>query len=63
MTILGHVDAEPWERAAYLKRSAVERRASGVEEDDIALVGEEVAEEGELQEDRYQELKARDSSC
>jgi DNA gyrase subunit A len=60
MTILGHVDAEPWERAAYLKRSAVERRASGVEEDDIALVGEEVAEEGELAEDRYQELKARE---
>jgi DNA gyrase subunit A len=60
MTILGHVDAEPWERAAYLKRSAVERRASGVDEDDIALVGEEVAEEGELQEERYQELKARE---
>ncbi|TPP11127.1 DNA gyrase subunit A [Rhizobium glycinendophyticum] len=60
MTILGHVDAEPWERAAYLKRSAVERRASGVEEDDIALVGEEVAEEGELAEDRYQELKDRE---
>lgn len=60
MTILGHVDAEPWERAAYLKRSAVERRASGVDEDDIALVGEEVAEEGELGEDRYQELKARE---
>ncbi len=60
MTILGHVDAEPWERAAYLKRSAVERRASGVDEDDIALLGEEVAEEGELAEDRYQELKARE---
>ncbi|RKE84738.1 DNA gyrase subunit A [Rhizobium sp. AG855] len=60
MTILGHVDAEPWERAAYLKRSAVERRASGVDEDDIALVGEEVVEEGELSEDRYQELKARE---
>jgi DNA gyrase subunit A len=28
--------------------------------DVIALVGEEVAEEGELQEDRYQELKARE---
>ncbi len=60
MTILGHVDAEPWERSAYLKRSAVERRASGVDEDDIALVGEEVVEEGELSEDRYQELKARE---
>ena len=30
MTIVGHVDAEPWERAAYLKRSATERRAAGV---------------------------------
>ncbi|KPF43747.1 DNA gyrase subunit A [Rhizobium sp. G187] len=60
MTILGHVDAEPWERAAYLKRSAAERRASGVEEDDIALVGEEVTEEGELTEERYQELKSRE---
>lgn len=60
MTILGHVDAEPWERSAYLKRSAVERRASGVDEDDIALVGEEVVEEGDLSEERYQELKARE---
>ena len=32
----------------------------GVEEDDIALVGEEVTEESELSEDRYQELKARE---
>lgn len=60
MTIVGHVEAEPWERAAYLKRSATERRAAGVDEDDIALVGEEVTEEGELSEERYQELKARE---
>lgn len=60
MTILGHVDAEPWQRAAYLKRSAAERRAMGVDEDDIALVGEEVGTEGELSEERYQELKARE---
>lgn len=60
MTILGHVDAEPWQRAAYLKRSAAERRAMGVDEDDIALVGEEVGNEGELSEERYQELKARE---
>jgi DNA gyrase subunit A len=60
MTILGHVDAEASERAAYLKRSAAERRAMGVEEDDIALVGEEVTEESELNEERYQELKARE---
>jgi len=39
MTIVGHVDAEPWERAAYLKRSATERRATGVDEEDIALAG------------------------
>jgi DNA gyrase subunit A len=58
MTIVGHVDAEPWERAAYLKRSAAERRAAGVDEEDIALVGEEVTEEGQLPDDRYEELKA-----
>ncbi|MDB5525468.1 MAG: gyrase subunit [Rhizobium sp.] len=60
MTILGHVDAEASQRAAYLKRSAAERRAMGVDEDDIQLVGEEVAEESELSEERYQELKARE---
>ncbi len=60
MTILSHVDADPAERAAYLKRSAAERRAMGVEEDDIALVGEEAGEITELPEDRYQELKARE---
>jgi len=60
MTIVGHVEAEPWERAAYLKRSAAERRASGVDEDDIALVGEEVSEEGQLSDERYEYLKERE---
>ncbi|RWX78217.1 DNA gyrase subunit A [Neorhizobium lilium] len=60
MTILGHVDAEPWQRAAYLKRSAAERRAAGVDEEDIALVGEEVTEEGQLPDDRYDDLKTRE---
>jgi DNA gyrase subunit A len=60
MTILGHVDAEASERAAYLKRSASERRAMGVDEEDIQLVGEEVAEESELNDERYLELKARE---
>ncbi len=60
MTILGHVDADASERAAYLKRSATERRALGVEEEEIALVGEEVGEVGDLPEERYQELKARE---
>lgn len=58
MTIVSHVDAEPWERAAYLKRSAAERRASGADEEEIALVGEDVGEVGDLPEERYQELKA-----
>jgi DNA gyrase subunit A len=58
MTIIRHVDAEAWERAAYLKRSASERRAAGVDEEDIALVGEEVVEEGDLSDERYNELKA-----
>ncbi|WP_159953080.1 DNA gyrase subunit A [Rhizobium sp. 18065] len=60
MTIVGHVEAEPWERAAYLKRSAVERRAAGVDEEDIALVGEEVVEEGQLSDERYEALKAQE---
>ncbi|WP_421592484.1 DNA gyrase subunit A [Shinella sp. M27] len=60
MTIVSHVDAEPWERAAYLKRSATERRASGVDEEDIALVGEEIGEIGDLSEERYQALKAQE---
>ncbi|MBN9055241.1 MAG: DNA gyrase subunit A [Rhizobiales bacterium] len=60
MTVVGHVAAEPWERAAYLKRSAAERRASGVDEEDIALVGEDVGEVGDLTEERYQELKPRE---
>ncbi|WPE20291.1 DNA gyrase subunit A [Shinella zoogloeoides] len=60
MAIVGHVDAEPWERAAYLKRSAAERRASGVDEEDIALVGEEVGEVGDLSDERYLELGSQE---
>ena len=44
MTIVSHVDAEPWERAAYLKRAALERRTETGEGEDIALVGEDVAD-------------------
>ena len=58
MTIVRHVDAEPWERAAYLKRSAAERRFVTGEAEEIALVGEEVTEEGQLSDERYEELKA-----
>ncbi|WP_412064926.1 DNA gyrase subunit A [Rhizobium sp. SYY.PMSO] len=58
MTIVRHVDAEPWERAAYLKRSVSERRSTTGEDEEIALVGEEVTEEGQLSDERYEELKA-----
>ncbi|MEZ2219583.1 DNA gyrase subunit A [Rhizobium sp. RCC_161_2] len=58
MTIVNHVDAEPWERAAYLKRSTSERRSTTGEEEEIALVGEEVTEEGQLSDERYEQLKA-----
>lgn len=62
MTIVNHVNAEPWERAAYLKRAAAERRALTGETDveEIALVGEEVTEEGQLTEERYQFLKSQE---
>ncbi|QND47170.1 DNA gyrase subunit A [Rhizobium lusitanum] len=60
MTIVSHVDAEPWERAAYLKRSTSERRSTMGDDEEIALVGEEVTEEGQLSDERYEELKARE---
>ncbi|NHT77597.1 DNA gyrase subunit A [Rhizobiaceae bacterium CRRU44] len=66
MTIVSHVDAEPWERAAYLKRAAVERRlvageAVAGEDDEITLVGEDGADVvGELSQERYDELKAQE---
>ncbi|MGA1804303.1 DNA gyrase subunit A [Rhizobium sp. HT1-10] len=60
MTIVNHVDAEPWERAAYLKRAANERRLATGEAEEVVLVGEEVVEEGQLSDERYEELKARE---
>ncbi|TAN11377.1 MAG: DNA gyrase subunit A [Rhizobiaceae bacterium] len=60
MTILEHVDASPAERAAYLKQAAVDRRAAGAEEDDIALTNEDIGEETVLPPERYEFLKARE---
>ncbi|MBA3446693.1 MAG: DNA gyrase subunit A, partial [Pseudaminobacter sp.] len=61
MTILSHVDAEAWERAAYLKRAAAERRlTTGEEEEVIALTNEDIGEEADLKDERYGELKARE---
>ncbi|MBK0021069.1 DNA gyrase subunit A [Brucella pseudogrignonensis] len=63
MAILHHVDADASQRAAYLKRSIAERRAQGADDaDDIVVVGEEVAVEAELNEELYQELKAREQT-
>ncbi|WP_217574670.1 DNA gyrase subunit A [Mesorhizobium sp. GbtcB19] len=63
MSIIENVDASPAERAAYLKRAAAERRlaagASG-DEEEIALTNEEVGEEAELSEERYEFLKAHE---
>ncbi|MBS3647054.1 DNA gyrase subunit A [Pseudaminobacter sp. 19-2017] len=61
MTILEHVDATPAERATYLKRSVAERRSTADGEDeDIALTNEDVVEEAELSEERYQYLRAHE---
>jgi DNA gyrase subunit A len=65
MAILGHVEATPAERSAFLKRAAHERRlASGEEaaaEDEVVdLTNEEVGEGAELSDERYEELKARE---
>lgn len=60
MAILHHVDATPAERAAYLKQSAAERRAVTGEDEEIALTNEEVAEDAQIEADRYGELKARE---
>ncbi len=63
MAILHHVDATAAERSAYLKRSIAERRAQGADDaDDIVVVGEEVGADAELNEERYQELKAREQT-
>jgi DNA gyrase subunit A len=62
MAILEHVEAPAAERAAYLKRSVAERRLfSGAgEEEDIALTNEEVGEEANLSDERYEFLKAHE---
>ncbi|KRB14253.1 DNA gyrase subunit A [Mesorhizobium sp. Root695] len=64
MSVIENVDAPPAERAAYLKRAAAERRlAAGIaagEEEEIALTNEEVGEETELSDERYEFLKAHE---
>jgi DNA gyrase subunit A len=68
MTILRHVDADPAERAAYLRRAAQERGAEGEVEDaeGVQAEADEIEREedaavlGALDDARYDELKARE---
>jgi DNA gyrase subunit A len=62
MTILEHVEAEAWERAAYLKRSVAERRLASAEEveEDVELTNEDLGEGGELTDARYESLRGHE---
>ena len=60
MTILHGVESEAWERVAYLRRAAAERRVLTGEEEEMVAPTEDVAVEGELRDERYEELKARE---
>ena len=60
MTILHGVESEAWERVAYLRRAAAERRVLTGEEEEIVAPTEDVAVEGELRDERYEELKSRE---
>ena len=60
MTILEHVEATAAERAAYLKRSVADRRATTGEDEEIVLTNEEISEEADLSDERYDELKTHE---
>jgi DNA gyrase subunit A len=63
MSILGHVDASPAERSAYLKQAAAERRAQGADDvEEIALVGEEATDVTDLSPERFAELRDREQT-
>ena len=63
MSILGHVDATPAERSAYLKQVAAERRAQGADDvEEIGLVGEEATDVTDLTPERYAELRDREQT-
>ncbi|MGI9405248.1 MAG: DNA gyrase C-terminal beta-propeller domain-containing protein, partial [Hyphomicrobiaceae bacterium] len=60
MAVLRHVEADPQERAAYLKQAGAMRRASGEEDADTELDPELEAEAGDLTPERYAELSANE---
>ena len=63
MSILGHVDASPAERSAYLKQAAADRRAQGADDvEEIGLVGEEATDVTDLAPERYAELRDREQT-
>ncbi|QDZ03440.2 DNA gyrase subunit A [Nitratireductor mangrovi] len=57
MTILEHVDANPAQRAAYLRRATAERRLATGEDEEIVLTNEEVSEVEELTDEFYEFMK------
>ncbi len=56
MAILNGSNATAEERAAYLKRSIAERRAMGADVEDVALIGEEVTGEANLNDERFADM-------
>lgn len=67
MTILGHVEATPAERSAYMKRAIAERRALGAVDDDMVVINEDDAiedagNEAELSDERFMELREREQT-
>ena len=57
MSVIRHFEAEPAERAAYLK---LRRLKAGVTEDEVETDGEDAAEAGSLSNERYEEMAAAD---
>jgi len=59
MSVIRHFEAEPWERAAFLKRFRAEMGAEAGEEDSAEVEDETVeAGEGVLSDERYAEMRA-----
>ncbi|MGE0499747.1 MAG: DNA gyrase subunit A [Rhizobiaceae bacterium] len=60
MTILNSGETDAGKRSAYLKRSAAERRAAGLDEDDIVLTNEEVDDYVPFTEEDYQRMRGEE---
>ena len=60
MSILGHVEASPEERAAYLKQASAARRAAGETEETVTVEEEETASAITLTPERFAELASRE---